>query len=112
MLSQEQPTLAVCLKGASLSRTPDHQILIHIPTTQFNIDNINRPNNHARIMQLCGDIFGGGVRVSINTQVQKTGGNAGPGKDSKALKKEAMTHPLVQSTVKLFNGKIVDVKLL
>lgn len=112
MLSQEQPTLAVCLKGAALSRTPDHQILVHIATTQFNIDNINRPNNHARIMQLCGDIFGGDVRVSINTLVQKTGGNAGPGKDSKALKKEAMTHPLVQSAVKLFNGKIVDVKLL
>jgi DNA polymerase III subunit gamma/tau len=112
MLSQEQPTLAVCLKEAALSRTPDHQILIHIATTQFNLDNINRPNNHARIMQLCGDIFGSDVRVSINTQVQKTGGNAGPGKDSKALKKEAMTHPLVQSTVKLFNGKIVDVKLL
>jgi DNA polymerase III subunit gamma/tau len=112
MLYREQPTLAVCLKGGALSRAPDNQIQIQIASTQFNIDNINRPNNHARIMQLCGDIFGGDVRVSINTQVQKAGGNAGPGKDAKALKKEAMTHPLVQSAVKLFKGKIVDVKLL
>jgi DNA polymerase-3 subunit gamma/tau len=112
MLSREQPTLAVCLKEGIISRTQNHQIQVDITANQFNIDNINRPNNHARILQLCGDVFGGDVRVSIHTQVQKTGGNAGPGKDSKALKKEAMTHPLVQSAVKLFNGKIVDVKLL
>ncbi len=112
ILSAEQPTLAACLSGGIPSRTGPRRIRIDITTTRFNSDKINRSDNHSRIMQLCGQVYGNDVEVSLHTQIRKTGDDAVPAKEIKALKNEAMTHPLVQSAVKLFNGRIVDVKLL
>jgi DNA polymerase III subunit gamma/tau len=112
ILSAEQPTLAACLSGGVLSRTGPRQIRIDITTTRFNSDKINRPDNHSRIMQLCGQVYGDDIEVSLHTQIRKTDSGVMPAKAVKALKQEAVTHPLVQSAVKLFNGRIVDIKVL
>jgi hypothetical protein len=90
----------------------DNRIEIEVNGSHFNINMILRNKNEAIIQKVCGDFFGKEMDVVIvpkkiqDPQHQKKKSQAG------RLKQEALSHPLVTDALEIFNGNVVDVKIL
>ena len=73
---------------------------------------VRRDKNAAIIRKVCSDFFGQRMEVIITTK--KILENEKQHKKGQAirLKQEALSHPLVADAIEIFNGKVVDVKIL
>jgi DNA polymerase-3 subunit gamma/tau len=112
IISEEHPALAANLKNSMIKELADHRIEIEVNGSHFNINMILRNKNEAIIKKICDDFFGKEMDVVIvpkkiqDPQNQKKKSQAG------RLKQEALSHPLVTDALEIFNGNVVDVKIL
>jgi hypothetical protein len=73
---------------------------------------VMKKKNIGIIKKVCGDFFGREMDVIIRTK-KITDTKHQQKHDRKArLKQEALRHPLVADALEIFNGNIVDVKIL
>jgi len=112
IISEEHPALAANLKNSMIKELGDNRIEIEVNGSHFNINMILRNKNEGIIKKICGDFFGKEMDVVIvpkkiqDPQHQKKKSQAG------RLKQEALSHPLVTDALEIFNGNVVDVKIL
>ena len=112
IISEEHPSLAANLKNSMIKKLADNRIEIEVNGSHFNINMILRDKNEAIIKKVCGDFFGKEMDVVIvpkkiqDLEHQKKKSQAG------RLKQEALSHPLVTDALEIFNGNVVDVKIL
>lgn len=111
-LSKTHPSLAVNLKNSTIKRREDHRLEIEINGNDFNIRMIRRDNNTAIIKKICGDFFGKDVDVIITSKKRKNNDHQKKKNRAVHLKQEALNHPLVTEALEIFNGTVVDVKIL
>jgi len=111
-LSKAHPSLAACFTKSKLKKIKDDQIKILFQTNQFNVNYAQRQDNQKVITTICKHYFGGRIRVALQPDVIQNGENKISRKEIKQLKYEALNHPLVEDALKIFNGKIVDLKIL
>ncbi|MGD1971234.1 MAG: DNA polymerase III subunit gamma/tau, partial [Desulfobacterales bacterium] len=111
-ISKKNPSLAVNLAKCKLKKIEDHQLEIEVPGNGITLKMIQREKNMAALRQVCADVLGSqkDIRLAPGT---------GPGESyqkkkshDNELKKKALSHPLVADAVEIFDGKLVDVKLL
>lgn len=110
MIIKRFPSLRTALSKSTLIEITDNSIEIEVNGTEFNLTMIHRKKD--AIEKLCAELFG--KRIAFNIQGKKITNNATRPDKERQTKSEqkALTHPLVTNAVELFNGKIVDVKLL
>lgn len=110
-ICDQSPSLGACLAGGTLAYHPPDRLVITIDSSNPNVNLLNKKKNIAGIEKYCNDFFKKPVTVSIDIkQAEKRLTNQK--KRHRELEKEARAHPLVNTAVKTFNGKIEDIKIL
>ncbi|MBU0768855.1 MAG: DNA polymerase III subunit gamma/tau [Proteobacteria bacterium] len=109
---EKHPSLATNLKNSKIKKLTDNQLEIEVNGNDFNITMVRKEKNIGIIKKVCRDFFGKEIGVIIRTK--KITENKQHQKNSRKvrLKQEALSHPLVTDALEIFNGKIVDVKIL
>jgi DNA polymerase-3 subunit gamma/tau len=112
IISNKNPSLAANLAKCRLKKIEGHRLEIEVPGNGFTLKMIQREKNMAVLQQVCADVLGSrkdirlapGTEPDDNYQKKKSHDNE--------LKKKALSHPLVADAVEIFDGKLVDVKIL
>jgi hypothetical protein len=112
IFAEKHPSLAANLKNATLKNLTDCSLGIEVSGNGFNIAMIQRQKNAAIIKKVCNDFFGKNMEIRITAR-QNSGDEIQREKSlAESLKTEALSHPLVADTIEIFDGKVVDVKVL
>jgi len=112
IFSEKHPSLAANLKYSTIKNMAGHRMEIEVNGNDFNINMVRRNKNIAIIKKVCSDFFGKDMEVIITAKKMQNLENQGKKSHAKRLKQEALSHPLVTDTIDIFNGNIVDVKIL
>jgi DNA polymerase-3 subunit gamma/tau len=110
--SEKYPSLAANLKYSTIKSLAGHRLEIEVNGNDFNINMVRRNKNSAIIKKVCSDFFGKDMEIIITTKKMQNLENQGKKSHAERLKQEALSHPLVTDTIDIFNGNIVDVKIL
>ena len=110
--SEKHPSLAANLKYSTIKNMAGHRMEIEVNGNDFNINMVRRNKNIAIIKKVCSDFFGKDMEVIITAKKIQNFENQGKKSHAKRLKQEALSHPLVTDTIDIFDGNIVDVKIL
>ncbi len=110
--SEKYPSLAANLKNSTIKSLSGHRLEIEVNGNDFNINMVRRNKNSAIIKKVCSDFFGKDMEVIIAAQKIQNLENQAKKDHTERLKQEALRHPLVTDTIDIFNGNIVDVKIL
>ena len=112
IISEKHPSLAANLKNSMIKKLAGNRIEIEVNGSHFNINMILRAKNEAIIKKVCGDFFGKLMDVVIVPKKIKDPERQGKKSQAGRLKQEALSHPLVTDALEIFNGNVVDVKIL
>jgi len=112
IISNKHPSLAANLAKCKLKKIEGDHLEIEVSGNGFTLKMIQREKNMAVLQQVCADVLGSrkdirlaaGTTPDDNYQKKKSHDNE--------LKKKALSHPLVADAVEIFNGKLIDVKIL
>ena len=112
IISNKNPSLAANLAKCRLTKIEGHRLEIEVPGNGFTLKMIQREKNMAVLQQVCTDVLGSrkdirlapGTKPDDNYQKKKSHDNE--------LKKKALSHPLVADAIEIFDGKLIEVKIL
>ena len=110
-VARENPSLAANLAKCRLKRIADQAIEIEVHGNGFTLNMIQREKNTARLVQICEGILGRRHEIKF-TSASNLAYNKLKKKKASRLKQKALSHPLVADAVEIFNGKLIDVKIL
>jgi DNA polymerase-3 subunit gamma/tau len=71
---------------------------------------IQRDKNMAVLKQVCTDVLGS--RHKVQLKAGDSGEDKSQKKKDNQLKQKAISHPLVAEAIEIFDGKLIDVKIL
>ena len=111
IIAEEHPSLAASLTNCALQKLTDQKLEIEAGTT-YNLNVISRNDNMSIIKKTCMDFFGKKLNFIINTKSNLNDQNLPGTSNNGRLKKKALNNPLVADAIEVFNGKILDVKIL
>ena len=110
---KNSPMLAASLKKCALKRLTEHSLEIEINGNGFNVSMIKRSKNVAIIEKVCEDFFGKSMDLTLTVKDSQKKDNQEHKTDRESrLKQEALSHSLVADTIEIFNGRVLDVKIL
>ncbi|MFC1813868.1 DNA polymerase III subunit gamma/tau [Thermodesulfobacteriota bacterium] len=112
IISEKHPSLAANLKNATLTKLTDQSIEIEVNGNGFNINIVRRSESVNIIEKVCNEFFGKKMELVIKTKTIEDDKSRHKKTRAGRSKQEALNHPLVADAVEIFNGKIVDVKIL
>ncbi|MBU4289384.1 MAG: DNA polymerase III subunit gamma/tau, partial [Proteobacteria bacterium] len=108
IFSKKHPSLAANMAKCSLKKLTKQNIEIEVHGNGYNINMIKRDKNVAIIKEICSKFFGKKMNLIIKAKNKpKRGGN-----QNNNLKQKALSHPLVTDVIEIFNGKVIDVKII
>jgi DNA polymerase-3 subunit gamma/tau len=110
--SEKFPSLAANLKNSSIKSLSGHCMEIEVNGNDFNINMVRRNKNSSIIKKVCSDFFGKDMEVIIAAKKNQNFEDQDKKNNAERLKQEALCHPLVTDTIDIFNGNVVDVKIL
>jgi DNA polymerase-3 subunit gamma/tau len=112
MLGSDLPALAANLQQSSLVAADEHRIEIEVNGNEFSINRVKRRESTQAISRMAQELFGRPLEIVVH------GKSADPAVKQKKkvyedqLKQQALSHPMVSEVIELFQGKVVDVKIL
>jgi DNA polymerase-3 subunit gamma/tau len=112
IIAQKNPSLAASLSKCRLKQVSADYIEIEVHDNGFTLNMLQRKKNKAIIEKICATYFGKHKDVVLVTPHQPDDQN--PKKKSQneqILKQKALSHPLVENAIEIFNGKLIDVKI-
>ena len=112
ILSEKHPALAANLKNANLTKLTDQSIEIEVNGNGFNINTVRRSENVEIIENVCNEFFGKKMELVLKTKAVEADDSRKKNNRAGRSKQEALNHPLVADAVEIFNGRVVDVKIL
>jgi DNA polymerase-3 subunit gamma/tau len=110
IVSQKNPSLAANLAKSRLKNITERSLEIDVPDNEFTINMIQREKNMVVLQQVCMEVFG--HKQNIRVTVSKSMGDRHKKKKDNQLKQKALDHPLVADAIEIFDGKLIDVKVL
>ena len=111
IISQKIPSLAANLLKCRLKTSAGQTLEIEVPDNGFTINMIRRDNNMAILKQVCTEVYGKQPNIELMLSSSMGGHSQKKKKDSR-LKQKAIRHPLVADAIEIFDGKLVDIKVL
>ena len=110
IISQKNPSLAANLVKCRLKNSTERSLEIDVPDNGFTVNMIQREKNKAVLQQVCTEFFG--HKQDIRLTASKSMGDHNQKKKDNELKQKALSHPLVADAIEIFDGKLIDVKML
>lgn len=111
-ISNEYPALAPNLSVSSAKTLSNEMIEIEVSGSKFNLNMVQREKSRNVLAKVCSDYFGRPLRVEIHAGAIETAEKEERKEEATQLKDEALRHPLIEEAVEIFDGKVVDVKLI
>ncbi len=111
-LSESSPSLATSLANSSLKKVADQRLEIEVNGNGFNINMIKRKRNIATLKRAIKEFFGNKIDFVINAKLIQNDHNQEKKGQETRLKQEALSHPLVAEVIEIFDGTVVEVKVL
>jgi DNA polymerase-3 subunit gamma/tau len=112
IFSKNHPALAANLAKCSLKKLTKQNIEIEVHGNGYNINTIKRDKNVAIIKEICSKFFGEKMNLTIKAKNKQNSKKKQGENQNNNLKQKALSHPLVTETIEIFNGKVVDVKIM
>ncbi len=112
MFLEKHPSLASNLKNSKIKGLTDNHLEIEVNGNDFNINMVKKEKNIGIIKKVCRDFFGKDIDVMIRTKKITENKHHQKNNRKVRLKQEALSHPLVTDALEIFNGKVIDVKIL
>jgi len=112
MLGANFPALAANLQQSALVAADERRIEIEIKGNEFSINRVKRHESIRAISSTVQELFGRPLEIVVH------GKSADPAVKRKKkvhedqLKQQALSHPMVSEVIELFQGKVVDVKIM
>jgi len=112
IFSKKHPALAANLAKCSLKKLTKQNIEIEVHGNGYNINMIKRDKNIAIIKELCSKFFEEKMNLTIKASNKQNSEKKQGENQNNNLKQKALSHPLVTDAIEIFNGKVVDVKIM
>jgi DNA polymerase-3 subunit gamma/tau len=112
IISQKNPSLAVSLDHCRLKEVTPDILTIEVPANGFYAAMMQRDKNMELMCKVCQQVCGGSLKVRLSSGDDPGTDNLKKKKQAHRLKQKALDHPLVADAIEIFDGKIVDVKIL
>jgi len=115
VFSKRYPALIPNLEKATLTKIGKDFLEITVTGNSFYTARLRDKKSMAALQEVCDQFFGRKMKIKIVESGKGVSRKKGKPKESdkaKRLKKEALSHPLVTDALDVFNGKVVDVKIL
>jgi DNA polymerase-3 subunit gamma/tau len=113
IFSKNHPALAANLAKCSLKKLTKQNIEIEVHGNGYNINMIKRDKNIAIIKEICSKFFEEKMNLTIKASNKQNSEKKQQGENqNNNLKQKALSHPLVTDAIEIFNGKVVDVKII
>lgn len=94
-----------------LKKPAARNLVIEVSGGEFNIKVIRRNKNIAILKKICSKFFGDAIDLDIINHFDPDRENQRKTQTA-LLQQDALSHPLVADTMEIFNGNVVDVKIL
>jgi len=107
---KQHPGLTSIIQKSCLKEITAQNLLIEAPGGDYNTDMINNELNN--IKDICEKLFGKQIDVQFQFRKKEKPAEHQEKQKNKTLKQKALNHKLVADALEIFNGKILDVKLL
>jgi DNA polymerase-3 subunit gamma/tau len=107
-------SLVPSLEKAVLSNVAEDFLEIRVHGNSFYTARLQDKKSLAAIQKVCNQFFGRNMTIKIIEAKDKISDNNHPRESDRTrrLKKEALSHPIVVDTLEVFQGRVVDVKIL
>ena len=112
IFSKNHPALAANLAKCSLKKLTKQNIEIEVHGNGYNINMIKRDKNIAIIKEICSKFFEEKMNLTIKAKNKQNSEKKQGENQNNNLKQKALSHPLVTDAIEIFNGKVVDVKII
>jgi DNA polymerase-3 subunit gamma/tau len=109
---EKYPSLATNLKHSKIKKLSGNCLEIEVNGNDFNLNMVKKEKNIGIIKKVCSDFLGREVNVILRTKKIMDTKQQRKHNRTARLKQEALSHPLVTDVLEIFNGNIVDVKIL
>jgi DNA polymerase III subunit gamma/tau len=109
---EEYPSLATNLKNSKIKELSGNRLEIEVNGNDFNLTMVRKEKNIGIIKKVCSDFFGREMDVIMQTKKIPDIQHQRKHDRTARLKQEALGHPLVTDALEIFNGNVVDVKIL
>jgi DNA polymerase-3 subunit gamma/tau len=110
-IASKNPSLAANLSKCQIKKSESQTLEIEVPDNGFTFNMIQRGKNMAVLKQVCADILGSRHAIELTTK-HALEDNKRKKKTANKLKQKAISHPLVADAIEIFDGKLIDVKIL
>jgi DNA polymerase III subunit gamma/tau len=114
---RRRPFLAIALDGASEVQFDDGKLLVNFPPASKHLrENLARPDNLKILREVCAEILGRDVNLSLTVGNSPAKKNEPPAEQLEAeqekarLREIAERNPVIQQMKKLFRAEIIDVQ--
>jgi DNA polymerase III subunit gamma/tau len=111
-ISGTDPAVAASLKGARVTRIDDRQMELEVAGNEFAMNRARRPKSLDVLRKACQAYFGKPMEVTVSGNVEATESPMVKRNRQNQKKQAALSHPLVEDALDVFDGKLVDVKIL
>ncbi len=112
IFSEQYPSLSSNLKNAEIKKLSGSRLEIEVNGNDFNITMVRKEKNAEIIKKVCSHVFGRDMDVVIRTKKDMNTQRQRKHDRTARLRQEALDHPLVTDALEIFNGNVVDVKIL
>lgn len=109
-VGEKSPALCACLKKCHPETFCREKVALTVSGNGFNLNRVQK--KEGAIRECCAAFFGGEPELVIRAgERQKPNQNQQKNKKDE-LRQEALNHPLVDQTMEIFGGRVVEVKIL
>ena len=113
IIARKNPSLGASLSKCRLKQVTAVSIEIEVRANGFALNMLQREKNKDVLKKICTEYFGKDIDIVLTNHPetdaespQKKNLNDG------LLKQKAISHPTVADAIEIFNGKLIDVKIL
>ena len=112
MIASTAPALAPHLTKCTIKKMMPDSLEIEVHGNGFNVSMIQRQRNLNAIQQACRDFFGRDMTLHFTAAENSADDVPNRKQLADQARQEALNHPLVGDVVEIFDGKVVEVKVL
>ena len=109
---EKYPSLATNLKHSKIRKLSGNRLEIEVNGNDFNLTMVRKEKNIGILKKVCSDFFGREMNVIMRTKKIRDAQHQRKHDRTARLRQEALSHPLVTDALEIFNGNLVDVKIL
>jgi DNA polymerase III subunit gamma/tau len=109
-VSQQKPSLAGFLAKCRLRLVSQGRVTIEVNGNQFSYNNIAR--HREALEAICSEELGGRAHLELVANYEEAESKLEQKEKSSRLRQKAMGHPLVMAALELFDGRLIDIKVM